>query len=356
MNTTPAFRCMQRFIPFWGPCLSGVLRDWVALMLKWPAVKNSLGDVALCKQICRHCIMKWRSAFLGVGAVSNLLALNLLQEAIGSLPKQRLGFYLMENQPWERALVYLWMAVGHGHLVGVAHSTVRYWDLRYFDDPRLFVRRSGACQPMPDRVAVNGSVAFDACSMAGYPDEMLCDVEALRYLYLKRFCERNAMPPKLDTGLFLLVLGEFMSSATQNQMSLLNDAYADLPDGIRIVVKPHPACPISEDDYPAMDFEVTHESIEALLPTADVAYTGIVSSSAVDAYCAGVPVVSALDPDSLNLGPLRGMGNVRYVSSASELASAVVETSVITGSEENATKFFNLDEHLPCWRALIENS
>ena len=42
------------------------------------------------------------------------------------------------------------------------------------------------------------------------------------------------------------------------------------------------------------------------------------TSAAVDAYCAGLRVISVLDPTALNLSPLRGFDEVRYVSSGQQ--------------------------------------
>ena len=54
----------------------------------------------------------------------------------------------------------------------------------------------------------------------------------------------------------------------------------------------------------------------------DIAFTSSVTSAAVDVYSAGLKVISALDPESLNL-PLRGVEGVRFVSSSDMLREAL---------------------------------
>ena len=121
---------------------------------------------------------------LGPVAISNALFLNLFEQVLKSQSYQKMGFYLLENQAWERALIYAWKASGHGDLIGVQHSTVRYWDLRYFSDFRNYERKNCNDMPIPDRVALNGKVSITAYRDGGYPENMLVEVEALRYLHL----------------------------------------------------------------------------------------------------------------------------------------------------------------------------
>ena len=74
----------------------------------------------------------YRDQFFGKTAMLNCLWLNLFEDALGRMPHQRLGIYLFENQPWEMAFIHAWRKAGHGELLGVAHSTTRFWDIRYF--------------------------------------------------------------------------------------------------------------------------------------------------------------------------------------------------------------------------------
>ena len=72
----------------------------------------------------------------GSAAVINLLWIELFDQALRDAPRQDKGFYLCENQGWERAFIHAWRKHGHGELIAVPHATVRFWDLRYFADPR----------------------------------------------------------------------------------------------------------------------------------------------------------------------------------------------------------------------------
>lgn len=294
----------------------------------------------------------WQRSMSGVASMSNILSLNLFESALKSLPKQRVGVYLQENQGWEFALIHAWKDTGHGRLIGSPHSTVRYWDLRYFFDPRSYSRNSESGLPLPDQVAFNGLAALDAYQKGGYPVEDMVEVEALRYFHL---CDAKVSLPS-NTPIRVLVLGDYLSSNTQQQMRLLEKAVQHLPADTIITVKSHPACLIQSVDYPGIRMDRTMNPVSKLLTECDVAYTSAVTSAAVDAYCSGVPVVSVLDPNALNLSPLRGREGVIFASTPEELAHALISAASAPRSAAGQQDFFTLDSKLPRWRKLLLES
>lgn len=61
---------------------------------------------------------EWKKSLCGSLALEFLIRMEQFLAAFQSLPKQRLGIYIAENQSWEFALIYAWRAVGHGRLMG----------------------------------------------------------------------------------------------------------------------------------------------------------------------------------------------------------------------------------------------
>ena len=118
----------------------------------------------------------WEDSWMGPVSIQNILWSHLFDKMLGSLPSQRLGLYLMENQGWERIFLHFWRKHGHGTIIGVPHSTIRHWDLRYFDTtthkslaelpPRLSGCERRACLANATKFLL--------------PNGSLCSVEALR--------------------------------------------------------------------------------------------------------------------------------------------------------------------------------
>lgn len=293
----------------------------------------------------------WYRSLHGVEALRNLINLNLYLAALRSLPAQRAGVYLQENQGWEPSLIHAWNVSGHGKLIGSPNASVRFWDLRYFFDPRCYHRNGNNNLPVPNLIAVNGAAAMKAYRTGKYPESQLLEVEALRYLFLADYSIGELRTSQsVDGPLNVLVMGDYLPHNTKLQMRLLEQAANFLPKDTGIVVKPHPSCPVNPVDYPKLRMTVTMEPLPSLLTKCDVAYSSSLTAASLDAYCAGVPVISVLDPRQLNMSPLRGQIGAVFVSTAGDLAVALKNRKPLN---PNQTTFFKLDPELKSWRRLL---
>jgi surface carbohydrate biosynthesis protein (TIGR04326 family) len=295
----------------------------------------------------------WHGSLCGAVAMSNLLWIELFGAALADLPRQQRGLYLCEGQSWERAFIHAWRKNDHGRLIGVAHSTVRFWDLRYFEDPRTVRSADPLRQPQPDLVALNGKAAIDALSHAGYPKEKMAECEAVRYAYLNDLRAAPAQQRARDATIKVLILGDITSESTTKLLRLLEGAVGQLPTQPAFTVKPHPNCMVNAQDYPSLSLTVVTNALAEILLDFDIAYASSSTSAAVDAYLAGLPVVVMLDGAELNLSPLRARPGVRFVSTSGELAASLQTKGEGWFEERDRADFFFLDPKLPRWRKLL---
>jgi surface carbohydrate biosynthesis protein (TIGR04326 family) len=296
----------------------------------------------------------WKESFFGRTAIGNALYLNRFERAIAELPYQDRGYYLLENQAWERALIYVWRQAGHGSLTGVQHSTVNPCDLRYFFDPTEYHNQLPYSIPMPDKIAVNGDAAKRQFEKGGFPQERLVAVEGLRYLYLDGL-DQTPADEKTSDRLRLLVLGDYLPNVTHKLMQLLSDAAEEFPENIEVLVKSHPACTIRQSDWPLLNCKLLDDSLDQLVDSYDVAFTSNVTAAAVDAYLAGKPVLSMLDPETFNMSPLRGVSGVEFVSTRHELIDCLASLASVDVApiEPGVGQYFYTDSALPRWKQLI---
>ncbi len=294
---------------------------------------------------------EWVDSLRGESAMLNCLRVSLFEKTFSAIPYQKFGVYIQENQPWEMALIFAWKAAGHGKLVGVPHTSVRFWDLRYFYDSRSYVRTGKNDLPIPDQVAVNGPVAKKAYLKGGYSEGKVIEVEALRFLHLLNQNPANASRKIPSKVLNVLICGDILSAANNQILSCLSIAAQSLPPDISFVFKPHPASSIKISDYKFSKLEVTKRPLPELLTECDVVFTSNMTSAAVDAYCSGIPVVQMLDGNTFNMSPLRDLKGVVYVTNPMELAEALRHAQhrecVV------AEPYFCLDEELPRWSRLL---
>ena len=295
---------------------------------------------------------EWLNSLRGYEAMTNCIRFHRLELILQRLPKQRLGFYLIENQPWEMALIYLWRKHGHGQIIGVAHSTVRFWDLRLMSDPRRFLEVGINMMPRPDLVAINGPLAHAAMVDARYPENELVNVEALMYQHLA-IAPTNGRKKSGDSSkVTILVATDFLESATQTQMKLLNELLQTTESkNLHILLKPHWSQTFKDLD-PRMDVVSGKEDLATYFDQCDVLYCSAITSAVIDGACAGLPVIQCLDPQSFNLSPLRGHAEIQVVRTTKELMHAI---NNIGGTPPmiKPSALFNLDSQLPKWKALI---
>lgn len=350
-------QCHVALDTFLGPgAVLRTLRDWLRLIGLSIRLGGELANAQERTALNLWPLMRedWQKSMVGADAIGNLLFLNLLEVALKSLPKQQQGVYLQENMGWEFGLIHAWRAVGHGCLTGTPHSTARFWDLRYFFDPRSYLRTGHNDLPMPNRVACNGPVMCATYRQGGYPVEDLVDVEALRYLHLGQTeLASDSAQNRAKEPVRLLVMGDYLPSNTQLQMKLLERAVFLLPQQLAITVKSHPNCQIQPADYPALHMRISMEPIAKLLAECDVAYASAVTSAAVDAYCASVPIISVLDPNTLNLSPLRGCVGALFASTPEALANTLISMANSDQASANQPAYFTIDAQLPNWRRLL---
>ena len=292
----------------------------------------------------------WKSSLFGKSAIANCLYLNIFEKMFEEMPKQSQGLYLLENQPWEKCLIYAWRKYGHGQIIGVPHASVSYWDLRYSLHSNEHLNSNDYISPLPDNFALNGQAAINMYVESGLPSDRVKKVEALRYLYLSNL---KTMPRTIvDEGINLLVLGGHDFQSTRTQMELLINCMELIDREVNILVKPHPLSIIKESDYPNLNFQVTLSPLYELISKYNVVFCSNQTAAAVDVYLSQKKVLIMQDCNTFNMSALRGFNGVKFIQTPKELAGCLSENannSCMLADQD----FFFLDNELPKWRKLL---
>ena len=306
----------------------------------WPILKND-----------------WFCSFTGKTAVSNLILIDLFGRHMKEISFQKMGFYLCENMGWERALIKAWKNNNHGTLIAVPHSTIRFWDLRYFSTPDLNTHPSEVGLPLPDRYALNGEMARKALIQNGYPKEILSKVEALRYQFLEK--HMNISPsndPETVTNdkkvKRILVLGDFTKHQTDLMLKTLEALVKKFRFRAEYTLKPHPVCAIDILDYPLLKGAQTNKRLQDIVVDFDLVFSSNVTSASLDCFLMHKKVIVFLDGTDLNSSPLRGVAGVKFISNAEELYVAI-ETAEEVIETSRVNDFFWIDSEMSKWKKLI---
>lgn len=293
----------------------------------------------------------WLRAFRGPRVLRDCVRLAQFEQLCRAMPHQAMGVFIQENQPWELALIYAWRQAGHGTLVGAPHSTLRFWDLRYFRDPRVYGDPSPSAMPTPDVVAVNGPMAHSALRDSGFPADKLVEVEALRFSHLHEVAAESSTSTHASTGpLRILICGDNIPNSNERLLAAVGEAAGLVPADTYWMFKPHKAKPCDPSVLAGVVIPVVERPIADLLAECDLVVTGNVTSAAADAYCRGIRVAVLRDGTTLNGSPVRGLSHVGYFSDGAELAGVVVDPAAVTPPGEG---LFTLDPALPRWRSLL---
>ncbi|MAU63835.1 MAG: hypothetical protein CMC38_05775 [Flavobacteriaceae bacterium] len=295
----------------------------------------------------------WYSSFVGATCIQNLIFIFQMDKIFKEMPYQKLGLYLNENQGWERAMLQSWRKHKHGKIIGVQHSSLRYWDLRYFDHKDILNSNGKFSQPKPDYIAVNGPIPLKIYLDAKYDKKSFIKVEAVRYLFhLNNSSKKNKSLIK-NKCKKILILGNILKDSTIALLSLLSKI--DFKDSIKFVIKAHPGALINEKKFPKLNLEANNTPLVDLLDEFDNCIAVGDTTAALDAYLSGLNLIVFLVNGELNLSPLKGFASVHFVRNSNQLKK-VLDFNKNKSKQLNVIQsYYWLDKSLPKWKNLLND-
>ena len=157
---------------------------------------------------------------------------------------------------------------GRKKIIGVPHSTHRYWDLRYFFGKLFF--SSFSKDIFPDQIAVNGNYSYERCIENGYPESLLKPVEALRYIH---------HPPKPKTQekndrecLNILICCDYQIKTSRELLRIV-DKVTHKKIKYDINIRMHPSFPLPAKLIKKYNFRLSDDELLPALQKACLLYT-----------------------------------------------------------------------------------
>jgi surface carbohydrate biosynthesis protein (TIGR04326 family) len=232
-------------------------------------------------------------SYVGWHAFDSTLYRVLLSDTCQKLIKRNVKaiFYLQENQHWEYSLLDAIKSVRSDIKVyAVPHTTIRYWDLRYFDSPKVHELFNA----WPDAVLTNGSLQEDMLSVV--PSGLrTVRVESLRF----KIPEVSLGGKKVRN---LLFLGDFMPSYNQRLLNMIKES--KMLGKFTVYFKSHPGLFLDESNFVSSKVTVETRALTDCLGDYKLVVASSTTSSILDAFLSGVEVACIVDGEALNLCPL----------------------------------------------------
>lgn len=293
----------------------------------------------------------WICSTVGKSAMDAVILFNIIYNFIQKLPKQNAGFYLQENQFWEMALIHCWKKNRHGKLYAVPHSTVRFWDLRYFHDKKNYNKLGDSTIPLPDKVLVNGSLMRKTILQGGLPKQKIFSVEALRYNNLIKtgFVDKKSFTKKNN----ILLLGDFVAETTLRILDILNETYSFLSVKPILFFKPHPHCKINTKKYAFINETKCRMPIEKIALRCNIAIASAGSSVVLEAQYCNLNIICINNSENFNYSPDLNNKNIKFVNNSKELAAVLLNLNNKTNNKKISKKPLFLQNRLNRWNKIV---
>jgi surface carbohydrate biosynthesis protein (TIGR04326 family) len=300
-------------------------------------------------------IMKddWSETLIGPSAVFNLFNIELFDKLLAGASNQKKGIFLYENQSWEKAFIHSWRKYNHGKIIAVAHSTVRYWDLRYFDDIKTVNDLALNSMPQADLVALNGRVSRESYISNGFPIEKIIDCEAIRFSFTNSIDANTKKEFHNNKLIRILILGDYLPASTNKLLNVVGEAFNSHFYKYHFTIKPHPNYIISSENFQINNLKVIVDPLNKIMHNYDIVISGNSTSAAVDAYIFGLPIVILIDEKELNFSPLRNQVGVYFAYSPIDLFNYISKFNHYEVHLNKSKDFFYFNENLPKWNNIL---
>ncbi|MBU3598276.1 hypothetical protein [Polynucleobacter bastaniensis] len=231
----------------------------------------------------------------GKEAIDFCYRYSLFEEVFLKLNKLNKVFFLYENQPWEHALISAGNKVVKATNYGVAHSTIRPWDLRYFNLESFGTKANNSNKSTPDIILVNSKNANEQLSDKRLVLKKIIEVEALRYMYIDKIRKNYT---KKSGKYKVIVYCDYLKLNTIKIINWIEKFETEniVSSFFEFTFKEHPAYKdLVNDRVNVIDY-----GIEKSMEIHDIAITSSLSSTAIESSEVGLKVLQVLDADSFD--------------------------------------------------------
>ena len=225
----------------------------------------------------------------------------------------------------------------HRNLIGCAHSTIRYWDLRYYD-----INKSGNLL-LPNIIAIN---PMDKKTKKFFNNNISIVVEALRYQ--KEYGKiKNYRNYNLNT---ILLIGDIDKLTTNKMLECINSLSNK---NIKIIFKPHPTNRFKLYNFKNSNLNISENNIHDIINQNNINIAiGSISSTLSELYERNLTLINYLDGNNFNFSTLNDKSNVYYFSNIIELNDILRNLKNFTISESEP--LFYRNTNLAKWKKLIK--
>lgn len=347
-----------------------LLDSFLSFKIILNSIKFFLRAKSICSNISPSTILKlpsgvnvshllaqdWFDSFQGRILIENALFAAMFENICIKLINPKKVFYLLENQGWEYAFVLNFRKI-HPNIpvYGFCHSSLRFWDLRYYSLNKLDQNKT--IDLSPSKFITNGPQDTKLLIESGLNERKIIELEALRYLDLKQNLP-NKTKHNFDLShrkLKVIVLGDFSERINYRIFDIINDLDIKIKKKIEIHYKPHPVNFTKKLKVEGVYKINSNEKISKLLKNYDLAICGSTTTAALDCYLSGKELVIVLENNSPIMTPVYNLPNVNLILNSNSLKKIISLNRREDWSKLRKTKIFNTDNNLKKWEYFLND-
>ena len=238
-------------------------------------------------------------------------------------------FYIHENQPWEKSLIYHWKKNQNKKIYGVINASIRFWDLKYAKNA-----------VNPDFLLTNGKDSYSKAVEYGYNKHEVINVESLRYKKKLTLKNHNSSQDLLIVFDYLKISNDYLISVLNNTKILSN---------YNIYFKEHPLNKLNNIkfnfQYKFIDNQYKKNNFNLIICTNR-------TTAQVDYLRSGFNLAILLEPNSFNLSPLKGNQECDFFKSSSDLTK-ILNKRIDNNTNIIKNEFFLTDESYKEWNKIL---
>lgn len=299
---------LQQFFDF--KVLLNALADYAKMIVVYYTIIRHIKVFLVSRSPVYFSLLKndLKRSMIGKEAIHNTVTCHLMRAASGFFRGSQSCYFLMENQPWEKALGAAWKHNSDGPLYGYIHSSVRDMDTRCYGYQHEF--QSGAASPSPTKILYAGDDALMKMNAINLSSKELLPVESLRYNYLINTTRSSNHKRCSKQIINIYVFTDILEATTSCLFRFMRDFIAKYADTLsfNVFVKPHPFLmgldKLIHWYMPRFPVKVVTEPLSNVNSPIDVGVVYSSSGVALDLAYRHIPFGIVHDPSNLNISPL----------------------------------------------------
>lgn len=249
----------------------------------------------------------WNSSFHGKVLMQNIIWIELFEKILKKLPEQKIGFFLLENQAWEKILIHAWKKNHHGRIVGFVPNITRYWDLRYsshsdFKDTKHI---------QSDNIICFNQITLNTLILMGYEkNKIIKEFNDKIKTNTHRFYTSNQNNLKNKTKEKIIIFGDYEKNINYNFLDTLKRS--KFSQNFIFYIKSHPGYEINLNTYKQLNISIFKKEIEDIGDDFIAAIVLGASGAAIDSYLRGLKTLIFFNENDLNYSALKEVKGVNF--------------------------------------------